>query len=356
MLSLVAYESSDEASDNEETIENEEITKKEPEVAENGKDEISVSSLLPAPKNQSLEIVEEEDDEFLHKKATPLPVPKNVKKGPVKITIPSLSDFKEEDKKGDQKIPTVQPNKGSSLLSMLPRPKTGPASTVTKLPESSKSSITSTSTAPSTSKKSVPMIPYSLMNKKKQTTQKKKPQKQEDSDSDEEAGSSSFFSFAGDEKLPEVSQNEINSMVAKKAAKMNEFIKKLDKEDEEVQEDQQELEPQPISNIDDSDRTAFNALMGESKAKRTKLNEIQFVELSAQEVLPDRNEWLQKTLRGETQFLATGNIEKGPNALAKRKHQISYLSMRAETNEAELEAMWASNRQTKRESKSKYGF
>jgi hypothetical protein len=30
--------------------------------------------------------------------------------------------------------------------------------------------------------------------------------------------------------------------------------------------------------------------------------------------------------------------------------------MRAENNEAELEAMWASNRSTQREGKGKYGF
>jgi proline-rich protein PRCC len=66
---------------------------------------------------------------------------------------------------------------------------------------------------------------------------------------------------------------------------------------------------------------------------------------------------MRKKLRGETEFMPTGQlIEKGPNALAKRKHQISYLAMRAQVNEQELEAMWSSNRQTKRESKSKYGF
>lgn len=46
----------------------------------------------------------------------------------------------------------------------------------------------------------------------------------------------------------------------------------------------------------------------------------------------------------------------GPNALAKRKHQLSYLAVRAEKNMAELEAMWSANRQTAREGRSKYGF
>ncbi|CRK87226.1 CLUMA_CG001030, isoform A [Clunio marinus] len=105
------------------------------------------------------------------------------------------------------------------------------------------------------------------------------------------------------------------------------------------------------------DEDAMKALLGGNKAKRSKLDDIQIIDLSASEVLPNRDEWLRKTLAGETSYMPTGKIqEKGPSVLAKRKHQISYLSMRAETNEAELEAMWAANRQTKRESKSKYGF
>lgn len=375
MMSLVAYESSDEGSDSDASMENEKIEPKAAKTVENGNSEEfqdlpektpELHAKLPAPKSSSrlTEIVEEEDDEFLHKKAPAIAIPKNIiKKGPVKITIPSLSDFKEE--KRDSKIPTVQPNKGSSLLNMLPRPKIG---SITVVPEKQQQSISSEPPKPSISsanvtKKSNPLIPYALMNKNREETQKnpqkkKKSQKQEESDSDEDEGAvgGSFFSFGGDEKLPEISQNEINSMVAKKAAKMEEFMRKVNKEDEVEQEPEMDTAYQ-AGTSSDIDRTAFQALLGESKAKRTKLDEIQFVDLSAQEVMPDRDEWLRKTLRGETQFIPTGNfVEKGPNALAKRKHQISYLAMRAENNEAELEAMWASNRQTKRESKSKYGF
>uniref|UniRef100_A0A0K8W9E2 Uncharacterized protein n=1 Tax=Bactrocera latifrons TaxID=174628 RepID=A0A0K8W9E2_BACLA len=90
---------------------------------------------LPLPKNtvENNATIEEEDDEFLHKKAVapseevkPKPVHVAPSKGPVKITIPSLKDFSDVEKditsKGKSKhLPEGQ--KKSSLLSMLPQAK-----------------------------------------------------------------------------------------------------------------------------------------------------------------------------------------------------------------------------------------
>lgn len=66
----------------------------------------------------------EADDEFLHKKAVP---PKDVEKpprNPVKITIPSLSEFRDLDESTPKKGPVMKTSvKKSGLLNILPRPK-----------------------------------------------------------------------------------------------------------------------------------------------------------------------------------------------------------------------------------------
>jgi proline-rich protein PRCC len=319
--------------------------------------------------------IEEEDDEFLHKKAVPSLAPPKREK--VKIMIPRLSDFKEED---DEKIVKIQPaNRKTGLLSMLPKPSNSfaPASKPAPAPPSKKPQETVTSAASEQPKK-VGLIPYALMSHNPKTeNQKAKKKKDQDSDEDDDEPTGSFFSFASqDEDLPKVSEDEVKAMVAKESARM-EQRKRLN---EGIEEPAVELEDQGSSQQqqfhEGVDEAAMKALLGGNKAKRLRYDNIQIIDLSAKEVLPDREEWMRKSLAGETSYIPTGNImEKvkfeenrwklwkfmevsfqGPNALAKRKHQISYLATRAENNVAELEAMWASNRTNKRETKGKYGF
>lgn len=363
MLSLVNYGSSD--SENE--ITDEEDPSEVPIVKENDTKQTeqdllksSLSLLLPEPAKRLHTAVQliEEDDEFLHKKALPTAAPP--KKEKVKIFISKLAEFKEdEDDKKVAKLPSAT-NRKTGLISILPKPSTSyfPASSLTAA--SAAPSVASTAasarenSAAEPAKKKVGMIPYALMAHNKASALKKAQQEKNVSSDSDDDEPSTFFTFASkdDDDLPYVNEEEIKALVA---SKMN---KKRHVEEHEIAEptktEEHDLQQSQYTEIDEE---AMKALLGGNKAKRSKIDDIQIIDLSAEQVMPSKNEWLRRSLAGETSFIPTGNlVEKGPNALAKRKHQISYLSMRAETNEAELEAMWATNRQTKRESKSKYGF
>lgn len=114
---------------------------------------------------------------------------------------------------------------------------------------------------------------------------------------------------------------------------MDEISKKFDMEEQQANDLQYMVEAPIEENSSGMDEKAMQALLGGNRAKRMKVDGIQFIDLSANEVLPDKEQWLRRQARGETEYVATGNIqEKGPNALAKRKHQISYLSMRGGNN------------------------
>lgn len=375
MLSIVSYGASD--SENEISDEDEPAALEVYDVLTRTASTIR----LPEPSIQKA-FIAEEDDEFLHKKEVPKIAPPPIK-AKVKIMIPRLSDF--QDDEDDIKIPKIHPaNRKTGLLSMLPKPSLSfaPApkpvtsnDTNKIITEKTQKSQASTAEAP----KKVGLIPYALMSHNPQSSESKKSlkKKEPDSDDDEDVPVGSFFTFdSKDEELPKVSEDEVKALVAKETARMEQRKRQQEETEspdlsEEDQIDSYKHQKEAI------DEEAMKALLGGNKAKRSKLDNIQFIELSAADVMPNREEWLRKSLAGETSYQPTGNIlEKvshlnrhnlqfihgfisafqGPSALSKRKHQISYLSMRAENNEAELEAMWAANRSTKREGQNKYGF
>lgn len=271
-----------------------------------------IHNSLPRPisKTNSFFAVEEADDEFLLKKAIPTVLPDVKKKEKIKISFPSMSSFKEVEEEKKIKTPTA-PNKVSGLLGLLPKPnslmflKHKPSTivpvTVTKTSTASKPEIM----------KSVGLIPYSVMNKSKAAAldEKKKKTlktKDEDNNSSDEEAPTSFFSFStGEEDLPKVSENEINDMVAKQTARMENLKKQGEEQETYIDESQepsgsQQQEPE-------FDEQAMQALLGGNRAKRMKTDNIQFIDLSAKD-LTDRDEWLRKTIRGETEYQPTGNI------------------------------------------------
>ena len=274
-----------------------------------------IHNSLPKPisKTNSFYAVEEADDEFLLKKAIPTVLPEVKKKEKIKISFPSMSSFKEIEEEKKIKAPTA-PNKASGLLGLLPKPnslmfmKHKPS---TSVPATAPVTKTSTASKPELMK-SVGLIPYSVMNKSKAAAaldeKKKKAQKKDDEDnnSSDEETPTSFFSFStGQEDLPKVSESEINDMVAKQAARM-ENIKKQGEEQETYIEESQE--PSGSQQQDpEFDEQAMQALLGGNRAKRMKTENIQFIDLSAKD-LTDRDEWLRKTIRGETEYQPTGNI------------------------------------------------
>lgn len=313
MLSIVNYGSSD--SENEKSDDEGEIKSTiQLEIADQDDLVRQTSKIhLPQPTIQKSNIVEE-DDEFLHKREVPSIAPPKREK--VKITIPRLSDFKEED--DGEKIVKIQPaNRKTGLLSMLPRPSNtffpGPkAMTANPPPPARQKKTQDTSATSQDQPKKVGLIPYALMSHKPKATEsgeKAKKKKDHDSDDDEEEPVGSFFTFASqDDDLPQVNEDEVKALVAKESARME-----LRKRQNEGIDDEMEFEAQTSSQYQEQqqetvDEAAMKALLGGNKAKRSRIENIQFIDISASEVLPDKDEWLRKTLAGETSYMPTGNI------------------------------------------------
>lgn len=337
MLSLVNYGSSDEDNISDEDEQVQTATKpangveKEEELTEI-KSESTIK--LPQPKNiKNDTLEEEEDDEFLHKKEVieikpPTAVPKVKQK--VQITIPKLSDFDDED--DDKKVnsgPKFPQNRKTGLLNMLPKPAhsfvsiapktdipavqpkiTEPISKIIQKDTEKIATESSTSHQQEVTKK-VGLIPYALMDhsKKKEDIKKLKRKPQDSDDSDEEVGST-FFSFDSKlDDLPKVSEDEIKALIAKEANRMEERKKKSE-QPEEMEHEQSEYSQyyQQQQEQNKFDQDALKALVGGTKAKRSKVDDIQILEVSENHLV-DKEEWLRRNVAGETSFIPTGKID-----------------------------------------------
>lgn len=333
---------------------------------------------LPAPKKSQAIMIEEKDDEFLHKKVQPSLVEKPNKqrpgiRQPVKITIPSLADLGDDDApKG--KLVSVGPNpaKPNSLLGMLPPPKFHAGFGKPKEKPGSSTTTESTKVAKT---KTTSLVPHSVANRMKELAAKPKPKPtatvvkksslglnynnsdDSDNDDDDDDAAGDFFSLNAEEKLPEVSVTEINAMVAKKATQMAQFSKNLHETEQNAMEMDEYAAQPSSSNASERDDINIEALIGVRAAKRSRKEDIQFIDISQDQVTLNHDEWKRNQLQNETQYQPTGRLVTGdPGAGTKKKHQITYLAHQAKANEAELQAMWATNRQSRRQTQSKYGF
>lgn len=399
-MPLVAYAaSSDEDSDNEETnnipstqtakktIESTVTTNNEgnnkktlhlPQPKTNIAEIAELNLNLPQPKKIFNSIIEEKDDEFLHKKVAPsliekpVPLKRSNNKQPVRITIPSLAELEDSsDVKGKMVNVAANPLKSNSLLGLLPPPKftaiLGKSEMNSSPAEPFKKSTIIT--------KTTSLVPYSVANKLKQNPTKPKPNANPtnssaldlnyiNSDESDDEDSGDFFSLNHQDKLPEVSDSEINAMVTKKAAQMAKFSRNLNQSiqtttaDSQMQIDKLESEkPSTSKFVQHHDEINIEALIGARAAKRMKKEDIQFIDISQDEVKLNQKEWLRNQLTQETEFQPTGRlVGDGPGSGTKKKHQITYLAYQAKANEQELQAMWAANRHTRRQTQSKYGF
>lgn len=323
MLGLANYGSSG----SEDEISDEEVEVSKPtnginKISENIAVDLTISSKIkfPQPKQNKIELEEEDDDEFLHKKATPSIAPP--KKEKVKIFIPKLSDFKEDDDEDYiKKVKMPIAKKKAGLLGMLPKPSNSfapaPKPKAIQIPANiprKPSTVTSSDgTEPSTSNttteipKKVGFIPYKLMSHAQKTDDKKKKKEESDSDDDDP---SSFFSFASnDDDLPKVNDEEVRALVEREQSRMEE--RKRQHEESLIEastEDIYQPEEMQQQNETQLDEEAMRALLGGNRAKRSKIEDIQIIDLNADEVMPNRDEWIRRSLAGETGFIATGKI------------------------------------------------
>ncbi|EDO63857.1 AGAP006356-PA [Anopheles gambiae str. PEST] len=410
-MSLVAYEySSDDGSDQEEPEETKQPVASAP-VKQNGTpnvpssstqsatledqepdvDELPKHSLhLPAPKLLNDLSIEEEDDEFLHKKAIPanIPVPKpppakpKVRNGKVQITIPSMKDFDDVETRDAKKekpiIGAAMPKKTTSLLSMLPKPRTALFDP--------KPSPAASGSAPASATFSKRLVPDSVANRPRnvplsaQTQSNSRPtgakpakpgagssaQPPDNSDEEEEDEQMvDFFSFNKVDELPTVSTNEISAMVAKKAAKIAENVRKYTEPEEPsdggdtsgaASSAYDTAQPHQPAEEDLASETALAALIGGNRAKRARLEEVDLIEITSADIVPSKEDFLRRQLQDETGYVPTGHLVGDWTCTSKRKSHITQLASKAQANAQELEAMWAANRQSRRQTQSKYGF
>lgn len=316
MLSIVNYGASDsenEITDDEDEGQNGIIKEKDEDMFTKP---TSIKFKIPEPAVINNIIIEEDDDEFLHKKEIPETKPPPKIKEKVKIMIPKLSDFKDDDEeeKEIKKYPTAV-NKKSGLLGMLPKPSHyfGPSAKQPQIiitPKPPPATIAPSQDQSSTKK--IGLIPYALMDHKKAGDTKKLAKKiAVESDSDDEGDATSFFTFSSkDDELPQVSEEEIKSLISKETDRIEQ--RKRQHENEKESEDdfhEQQYSQNYQQQQEAIDQDAMKALAGGSKAKRSKMGDIQIVDLTDNDVLPNREEWLRKTLAGETSYLPTGQID-----------------------------------------------
>nr|XP_039262759.1 proline-rich protein PRCC-like [Styela clava] len=95
------------------------------------------------------------------------------------------------------------------------------------------------------------------------------------------------------------------------------------------------------------------------QGKRNRKEEINFIDIRADDALEGNKELLLKQISEEKNMNRTSHSKKKTNApggILKRKHQLSYLVHQAKAREIELKNSWAQNRLTKQQTQSKYGF
>lgn len=399
-MSLVAYDSSDEDSENEEKFKDEE--------EENDHTEHNVKDLLnmlPKPRSSnSAKTIEENEDDILLKNKKENQIIKPTKKQTVKISVPSLSEFKdvEDEEKEEKPARTIQPSqKGCGLFSILGAPKQ----------ETARKSL-----IPQTVKNAAARIniQQSEITKKSSTSQNDSKMKKPTLDQsynelsfdDEEDVSVDFFGLDTSKNISDNSVSALldlelssDNLIHKLNTKEASLIKHVDHtthdlssinsdnltndqssnssktltsnvinlpKEEILLKNKAEVGPKlPVPeqeyNIDTQGNVAFDEkaieyLCGKRGTKRKDITETEIIEINGEDIKPDKREWLVKALTEEPVQRPVSMQSCGINSQSKKKHQITYLAHQAKAMELELKNQWSQNRMARKQAKSKYGF
>ncbi|GJQ67293.1 hypothetical protein Trydic_g8194 [Trypoxylus dichotomus] len=331
MLSLVAYGNSDSEDENS-------SNKSERNDSENNKnsgaveivtkaDEGEVTSIfesLPQPQINEHDDVAEEDDEYLKKKEIPIEKPK---KQPIKISVPSLTEFDSDD---DDETPSKKPklsSKSCGLFALLPAPKTTLTTTKHFVPNAVKKNINKNI------KPSKKIVPVTVANKSEDHLENV------DSENDDDDM----------KNLPDTFDDEIWQKVCGRKQKHVKIpVSEASLENKII------IQPDPDVKkpYEGLDNQAFKELIG---ANKRKVEAVDIVEIAEDEILCDKKIWMTKSLTDPE--MAPKYIVKDPvNDTCKRKHHITYLAQQAKANEQELQNQWAQSRFTRQKTQAKYGF
>ncbi|XP_016837563.1 proline-rich protein PRCC [Nasonia vitripennis] len=428
-MSLVAYGSSDE-SENEETNEQPQVEEKTDEEAVKI---VSNSKLqLPSPKskmvnnesatngNDSIKEVKKINFGELPKpisvnaaidalETDRAPVPRKVdygkieklpkkEKGPTKISIPSLSDFKDlEEEETEKKSYRRKPSeKGSGLINLLPPPSSAVILTKTNkmVPHVLTKSVENKKLIPTKPVENVKRIQKPATQSKSATSTIKSLSNYSDSEDEDDHKTSSsidFFSLSTpikipDELLPPMSKSDMDAInaIATKKKMYNKEEKPITEENQEesrttlvsnimnlpkeeiLLKNKAEVGPKlPVPeqeyNVDSEGNVAFDEkaieyLCGKRGVKRkNEFSNVDIVEISGEDIKPDEREWMVKALTEEKSNRPV-SAGAGPSGQSKKKHQITYLAHQAKAMELELKNQWAQNKASRQQTRSKYGF
>lgn len=358
---------------------------------------------LPKPKSSITEtddIVEEDD--LPPKKEVELKPEKPIKKdrAPVKITVPSLSEFKDVEKENELKSNKIKPsNKGTKLFALLPPPKGSEVKSTTNL-------------VPRVVNKAAVKVNQikvqSTVDTRKKDTDVRKVIKgsigvsydsnsEDEDDSTTSSGNSSttdFFALTTSSTvLPDipdslnastdlsnidlqlkddsntdssdtvVTETNINSPKKTLVSNVINLPKEVILLKNKAEVGPKLPVPEQEYNVDREGNVAFDDkaieyLCGRRGVKRKpkEIEELNVIEISGEDIKPDEREWLVKALTEEPVQRPISMQGGGVSSQSKKKHQITYLAHQAKAMEMELKNQWAQNRLTRKQTQSKYGF
>lgn len=373
-MALVDYESSDEESEiadekSEKVIQVQSCEKQmtcEPvNSGTENKSDTNGSIFLSLPKPKSTRSFLTDDNKLsnllLNKKSIS---DKNSKldKDVIKISVPPLSDFNDEEDRPVSKKPKVN-DKNVGLFSILPPPKNAAANNVNK---------TFIPNSVSQIKKTI-----SVNSKYFKKTKPVESEKDENDDDDIPVGTSFFGSSLTEQNKTGNLENVKESSIYEKfpvtnsegPAQIIQCCENVSQQTYDVNSTQNadgssaisEYDSQPVddtgvqNNPLELDEKALQILCG-GKKKRQQMP-MNIIDLSGEEIMPDSKEWLLKQLTEERKVRSHSHRKsQGPSTQERRKHQITYLAFQAKEQELELQNQWANNRMSRRQTQSKYGF
>ncbi|XP_015916898.1 proline-rich protein PRCC [Parasteatoda tepidariorum] len=323
----------------------------------------------------------EKEDEI----STEASLPK--KREPVKISIPSLKEFQEEDK--PDPIVKPKPKGGSGLFSILPPPKN--SSTFSK-PGFTPYVFSKKKESKPTPQKRKQITP-TVLNKTQKLERTEEIENSVDEIDDDSSEKMDFFSLntettSGDTFLKkyEIELNEnfvVPTLNTDSSISQESSIKVTTSENYPVSHsassaswnenygfsetsvpetssstiDWSSLEMRNASGPSESDGSP-DLLKDEQFMKlkgRKEMENINIIDVSADDQLTGKDQWIMQSLTEET-YRPLKRRHDMPTSQQKRKHQITYLAYQAKERELDLKNQWALNNRTRRETQAKYGF
>lgn len=250
-------------------------------------------SKLPQPK-ETVDIIEEVQDEFLKKKEHPTEIPN---KQSIRISVPSLAQFDSDDEDDGVKEKTQKVVKESGLFALLPPPKGTPLSNKSFIPNV----LTRKPQVPVEKKKSVQSKPVRVVK-------------------NVDSGESDDEDILKD--IPETFDEETWKKVCALNKKPQKRAIEKSKSVFAANGNGIEIAPETPKPYDGLNNEAFKHLVGSSKRRK---ENIKLIDINEEDVLPDKDLWLTKSLT-DPSMVPQQEVEDPVNDTCRRKHHITYLA------------------------------